>query len=178
MHPARPNGSASRPHPARHNGSAYRPRTDGRLPLPPAATHSPATWSWQMATPPAVRRWTRVTRPQATQLGQKSHVATTFYAGSPQPAPPPHSHESALGHSPEWHGVTVCVLAATAWALAVAGVSLIKAGDDTLVTAADLAIQGALLPSCTHRVAARGAGPQPAARRAAPGRYVRDIGEI
>ena len=34
------------------------------------------------------------------------------------------------------------MLAATAWALAVAGVSLIKAGDDTPVTAADFAIQG------------------------------------
>ena len=77
--------------------TAQRPRTDGRVPLPPAATHSPATWSWQMATPPAVRRWTRVTRRQATQLGQKSHVATTFYAGSPQPASPPHSHEAAHG---------------------------------------------------------------------------------
>ena len=59
-------------------------------------------------------------------------------------------------HSPHYHltrtrqrtaqpgmaWVTVCVLAATAWALAVAGVSLIKAGDDTPVTAADFAIQG------------------------------------
>ena len=68
---------------------------------------------------------------------------------------PPHSHESAHGHSPEWHGVRVCVLAATAWAVAVAGISLIKAGDDTPVTAADFAIQGAHLPFCTHRVAAR-----------------------
>ena len=34
------------------------------------------------------------------------------------------------------------MLVATAWALAVAGVSLIKAGDDTPVTAADFAIQG------------------------------------
>ena len=105
VHPARPNGSASRPHPARHHGSASRPRTDCRVPLPSAATHSPATWSWQMATPPAVRRWARVTRPQATQLGQTSRVAPCAQeaqllltpasqvrhcmVGSPQPASRP-----------------------------------------------------------------------------------------
>jgi hypothetical protein len=55
--------------------------------------------------------------------------------------------------------VAAWILAAAAWVLAVAGVSLIKAGDDTPVTAADFAIQGApSRPQHTHRVAARGRG--------------------
>ena len=117
-----------------------------------------------MATPPAARRWTRVTPPQVTQHGRNSRavthrsggpaacpasqsvclpVTTTLLAGSTQPTRPPHSHESGHGHSLELHPVTAWVLMVAAWVLMVAGVSLIKAGDDTPVTAADFAIQGA-----------------------------------